>query len=218
MSNSISIITDDSQTIFPDINEWKGMSKGKTVGEIKELTKETLLENNLDFPTNDLEIESIYKETLKKYVRPAKLMFTGSFSEVRSFHEMIKKLRDVNLYIVSGRYGIVNHDTNIVPYDSVLKDNLSIKLMDAKTNFSEKVRTISSQSEVLILLLPKHILEYLIEVKALGTGDELKIAVCSKLIASRMEKLSFHVFARPGVARIVIKYRKKIIELLENYR
>lgn len=217
MNTCISIITDDSQTIFPDINKWKGMGRGKSIGELRKLTREVLSENDLDFPTNDLELEVKYKEVLEKYVRSARLMFTGSFSEVRSFHEMIEKLGDVNLYIVSGRYGIVNHETDIIPYDSVLRDNFSIKVIDTKTNFSQKVKTVASQSDILILLLPKQIIEYLIEIKALETERKLKIAVCSKSAASRMEKLGFQVFIRPGVTRIGIENREKIIGLIENY-
>lgn len=217
MNISISIITDDSQTVFPDIHKWKGMSRGKTIGELKDEMNTTLLEFNLSFPTADLELEPKYREVLYKYIRPAKFMFTGPFSEVRSFSEEIKKYGDVNLYLLSGRYGIIDQEAEIIPYDSTLNDKFSIRNLDLNTNLSEKIKSISLHSDILILLLPKQILEYLIEKRILEVEGNLKIAVCSKSAGSTMKKLGFEIFNRPGVARIGVKNREQILEIVKKY-
>ncbi len=217
MNVSISIITDDSKTVFPGIHKWKGMSRGKTIGELKDETSEILLKYNLSFPTTDLKLEPKYKEVLHKYVRPAKFMFTGPFSEVRSFSEEIKKYGDVSLYLLSGRYGVIDQEVEIIPYDSTLNDEVSLRNLDLSTSFSDNIKSISLHSDIVIFLLPKQTLEYLIEKRVFEVGKILKIAVCSKSTGTNMEKLGFEIFNRPGVARIGVKNKEKILEIIKKY-
>jgi len=217
MSISISIITDGSQVILPKINKWRGLSRGKIVSEIKDEIEEILSNKGLSFPTNDLDLECEYKKVLKDYIRPARLMFSGSFSEVRSFCEGLEEYGNVNLYILSERYGLINEKDNIIPYDYNLKNSVLIKNLDKKTAFSEKIKDISSKSDVLIVLLPKQILSYLIENEIFETNRNLKITVCSKSLGLSMADLRFKVFCRPGVARIGIKNKEETIKLIKNY-
>jgi len=80
--------------------------------------KSILEKHSLPMPTCDLENEERYKEVLKDFVLPAFQMYQGSFNYVR---DLVKKYRErgdqVELRIISARYGLIGEETPIVPYE-----------------------------------------------------------------------------------------------------
>jgi len=224
MSMSILVLTTDSDTQLPSISTWNNkMGRGVPINSNQEII--TLLKKcNLNLPTDDLEKEVQYKDVLKDYLREARLMFSGLYTEVRLFCDEIKEFGDVDLYIISGRYGLINEKDIILPYYSPIinKKNISkinknnIVELDLKTSFVKEIIKISPKYDIIIFVLPSPIFEFLIE-KDSFCHNAKKITLCSKNLNEYAEKNNFVVFNRPGVARIGKDNREKIIGLLEEY-
>jgi len=81
-----------------------------------------LKRNNLPMPTCDLNSESRYREALRDYVLPAFQMYQGSFRYIR---ELVNNYRargdEVKLSIISARYGLLDGNAPIVPYNCTFK-------------------------------------------------------------------------------------------------
>jgi len=80
--------------------------------------KPVLEKHGLSMPTCDLEKEEKYKEVLKDFVLPAFQMYQGTFNYVK---DLVNKYREkgdqVELRIISARYGLISEETPIVPYE-----------------------------------------------------------------------------------------------------
>jgi len=80
--------------------------------------KQVLEKHGLPMPGCDLENEEKYKEVLKDFVLPAFQMYQGTFNYIR---DLVKKYRErgdqVELRIISARYGLIGEETPIVPYE-----------------------------------------------------------------------------------------------------
>jgi len=218
------VLTTDSDTQLPSISTWNNkIGRGVPITSNQEIIN-LLKKFNLDLPTDDLEKESRYKDVLKDYLREAALMFSGLFTEVRLFYGEIKKFGNVDLYIISGRYGLINDKDIILPYykpiinkknNSIINRNNIVEL-DLKTSFVNEIMKISKNYDIAILILPSPVFEFLID-KDCFSKNIKKIAMCSKNLKDYAEKNGFIVFNRPGVARIGKDNREKIFELLEKY-
>jgi len=80
--------------------------------------KPVLEKYGLPMPRCDLENEEKYKEALKDFILPAFQMYQGSFKYI---WDLVKKYRQkgdqVDLRIISARYGLISGDTLIIPYE-----------------------------------------------------------------------------------------------------
>ena len=93
-------------------------SKKYGIAEIKPL----LDKHNLPIPTDDLENERKYKEILKEFVLPASQMYEGSFKFVKELVNTLRKRGDeVDFFIISARYGLIDENTPIIPYECTFK-------------------------------------------------------------------------------------------------
>lgn len=214
----VSIVTDDSGVKLPEMDRYR-----EKIGKGVEPSKHTdlmssLKANNLAMPTNDLENEEHYRSKLCGFVRPARYMFAGMFSEVRVFYDELKELYNADLKIISGRYGLISHDEEILPYEYHLKDLDTIKDLDARTNFFDRLIKETYDSEYLLLFLNKLMLSYLIEkglMERTSKGTKL-IVVGSSAIKDNLLQ-NDHVFLqRRGVARIGKDNREKIKKIISG--
>jgi len=84
--------------------------------------KPILEKHGLPMPTCDLENEEKYREALKDFVLPSFQMYQGTFKYIR---DLIKKYREkgdeVELRIISARYGLIAEKTPIVPYECTFR-------------------------------------------------------------------------------------------------
>jgi len=88
----------------------------------KEPIKSILERHGLQVPACDLENEEKYKEALKQYILPAYLMYEGSFKFINELVANFRKRRDkVQLLIISARYGLIDENTPIIPYQCTFK-------------------------------------------------------------------------------------------------
>ncbi len=76
----------------------------------------------LNIPGFDIEMEDVYRPILGDFARPAIEMYIG-----QSFRAMVKLTKAlegvgkrVDLYVISGRYGVIKGDTVIIPYEASL--------------------------------------------------------------------------------------------------
>ncbi|MEL9990287.1 MAG: hypothetical protein QXP98_01960 [Thermoproteus sp.] len=82
---------------------------------------EALRRAGLPTPGFDLELEGAYREALRDFVKPAAEMYGGSFKAVKALVESLRRCLDVDLYIVSARYGLIEAGRPVVPYEATLE-------------------------------------------------------------------------------------------------
>lgn len=214
----ITLITEDSSVKLPFIKYGgKKIGKGINLAECEPLLS-VLKEKNLKIPCDDYENENIYRKHLNSFVRPAKFMFAGRFSEVRDFYGYLNEKFHTNLFIISRRYGLLNAEENIIPYDSHLDDYYSIKDLDKRTDFYNQLDKIVNDSDYVLLFLNKLLISYLINNNFLKDTNRITklIFVTSKDFKKIIIDSNNIFFHRRGVARIGKEKRKRILEILEG--
>ncbi|MCK4817208.1 hypothetical protein KA005_15670 [bacterium] len=174
--------------------------------------------NKLPLPAANYEMEIRYKEALKDYIRPAKTMFAGSFSEVRDFNERLNRTMDSSLYILSTRYGLITESEKIIPYKTEPFTSDILDRMNRKQSFLKEMTKLSANADYVLLLMPRNYIEYLIDNKWLqDLPSYVKIiAVTSPLLEKYFNTKTTIVLPRVGVARIGKKNKEEILELLEE--
>mgnify|MGYP000209180325 CR=1 FL=1 len=95
-------------------------SDTKTIDRDKVL--QVLSSKGLSMPSFDIDKEDVYREVLKQFIKPAEEMYSGLFNYVRKLVNTLRAAgKEVDLYILSARYGLIPGDRPIVPYDAPLK-------------------------------------------------------------------------------------------------
>lgn len=175
--------------------------------------------HNSTIPSDDLANEENYKSILKTYVRPAKYMFSGMFSEVRDFSNKLVTITPTDLHIISGRYGLLNENISIIPYSKNVKTITELKNLDENTGFVEKIRTLVNGYTLIIFLLPRDYIQFFI---TKGIFESIPMTHSAVIVTGNQncDTLSkyprFTILPRKGVARIGDKNRSKIIELIKD--
>lgn len=213
------ILTDDTKCQLPSHNKWTNrFGCGSGIAEKTEIL--TLLKNgNSSIPSDDLENEIQYQNVLHDFLRPAKYMFGGRFSEVRAFAAELSKSIPVEILIISGRYGLINDSTEIIPYDYSIQNITQLKKIDEDNHIFLSVKDHLSDSTHLIILLPKFYIEYLLKTHFFETlSSKIKIVI----VTSRGLQTELHqfenvfVFERKGVARLRSQNCDQILSLIQN--
>lgn len=76
-----------------------------------------LKKSGLGIPGSDLEKEAQYSAALAPYVKKAKDLFKGSFQHmVNAVQDINGKSLQIDLFVISPRYGIIGLDEKVVPY------------------------------------------------------------------------------------------------------
>jgi len=213
----ISIITEDSGVKLPPIDKRKDkIGRGRHLEEIEQLT-DILEDEGLDIPSDDLELEDKYNEILSDFVRSAILMFSGMFREVRAFKRKIEKEYDSELYIISGRYGLVKGDEEIVPYDAYMETQKDLKELDEKCDFSDDMKRVVEENTLTFLFVATRYLEYLLSINWFEKTEGRIWLVTGKRFAENFTDYeNVNVLKKRGVARISWQNREKILDLLEK--
>jgi len=211
------VITDDTGTILPPENFWKSkFGTGIDIREHIEINR-LLAEHGLGIPADDLDREGAYREILKDYLRPARVMYAGMFSEVRSFVDELSEVCNADLYIISGRYGLVNQYDEIIPHKYHIDTIGKLHDLDAAQGFSAKMREMCTDNSMLILCLPKHYIAYLNSIGWFETipGSTGVVMITSKEFADlETSHKNIRVLPRRGVCRVGRENRKKILDVI----
>ncbi|HQD25884.1 MAG TPA: hypothetical protein PKV78_05005 [Methanoculleus thermophilus] len=217
MLREVVVITDDSGTILPPKNFWKSkFGTGIDIREHIEINR-LLAEHGLGIPADDLDREGAYREILKDYLRPARAMYAGMFSEVRSFVDELGGVCNADLYILSGRYGLINQNDEIIPHKYHIDTIEKLHDLDAALGFSTKLREICTGRTALIFCLPKHYIAYLNSIGWFETipGGTGVVMITSKEFADlETSHTNIRVLPRRGVCRVGRENRKKILDVI----
>jgi hypothetical protein len=212
------ILTDDTKSQLPKHRSWS-KKFGRGSGIVKDPSVNHLLQKeNFTVPTNDLENEEKYKQILFEFIRPAKNMFAGRFTEIRSFEDKLKDVIEVEILIVSGRYGLINGDMEIIPYDYSIDKKVNLKDFDEKYKFLSKLKAQLPGSTHLIILLPKIFIKYFMKQ---GFFEELPyglkiIIVSSKEFEEPLKKYqNIILLERRGVSRLRNQDSDRILSLVQ---
>ncbi|MBP2145415.1 hypothetical protein J2129_000869 [Methanofollis sp. W23] len=217
MFKQVIIITDDSGTILPTRNIWKS-----TFGTGIDIRKhdhilQILGKNGLKIPTNDLDNEKKYQELLYEYIRPAKFMYAGMFSEVRSFVDELGKRCDVDLYIISGRYGLINQNDEIIPHKYHINTIERLEGLDDALDFSTKIQELCIDRSMLILCLPKHYISYLNSIRwfeEIPEDTNIVMITSNEFSYLESQQGNIRVLPRKGVCRLGKENKKEIQDLI----
>jgi cytoplasmic iron level regulating protein YaaA (DUF328/UPF0246 family) len=214
----ILIITEDSAIKLPQMNKWTNKITGGQDIENDEILVKLLKTQNWGIPSDDLENEENYKILLKNYMRPAKYMFSGIFSEVRQFSNILAAIAPSDLYILSGRYGLINENDLIIPYSKNVKTVHELQNLDKISGFVEKIHTLINKYSLIIFLLPNQYIKYFISkgiFESISKNCSVVIITGTQngKILSKYPKLT--ILPRRGVTRLGDKNRSKIIEIIK---
>lgn len=216
---NVVIFTDESGVKLPEIRIWKSsLGKGKDIDKDEKIIL-LLKKNSLTLPSNNIEFETKYREILHDYIRPAKLMFAGMFSEVREFKDCLSDIAQVSLYILSSRYGLLEEDELIIPYVSNITSSSELEALDERTRFSQKMLENTSESNIILLFLPSYFIRYLLSINWFShlNPNSIILTVTSKHLIEPLSKYSnIKVLERKGVARIGLNHRDEILSLLHS--
>ncbi len=118
-----------------------------------------LKERGLSVPSHDLEKEQLYREALRDFVKPAGEMYGGSFTVVKKLAETLRRVgKEVEVYIISARYGLVREDEPIVPYEATLRGKSKewIRQWSTRLGVENKLwKVLSKRYDLIIVVLPK---------------------------------------------------------------
>lgn len=214
------IFTEETGVKLPPINRWTGKyGRGIEVAEDSQII--SLLENhNLSVPHDDIEMESQYRNILFEFIRPARSMFAGMFSEVRIFADTLSEFVQTNLYVISGRYGLIQETEEIIPYSFHIQTEQDLEILDEQTDFSNRMVDTANKYEFIVLLLPKHYLLYLLKrgwFDRLNNESSVIIVSSKKLRSDFLQYNNVDVLERKGVARMGKVNREKILEIIKSH-
>ena len=106
------IFTEDSSVKLPPINQWTGKC-GRGIDITEDPTIISLLKShNLAVPHTDIEIEEQYRDILYQFIRPARLMFAGMFTEVGFFADTVSEFVQTDLCTISRGLNLVSFTLN----------------------------------------------------------------------------------------------------------
>ena len=214
------IFAEDTDVKLPPVNQWTG-KYGRGIDITEEPKILSLLENhNLAVPQDDIEIEEQYREILREFIRPARSMFAGMFSEVRSFTDTLSKLVQTDLCIISGRYGLIQENDEIIPYSHHVQTEQDLEILDQRTDFSNRMVDAANDHEIIIMLLPKHYLLYLLKhcwFDRLNRESSIIIISSKKLRTDFSQYNNADILERKGVARMGKVNRDKILKFIKSH-
>jgi len=214
----VTVFTEESGIKLPEIKKWKNsLGRGKDIGKDKEI-KALLEENNLSLPQHNIELEKRYREILQDYLRPARTMFAGMFTEVRDFKDNLSNY-SISLYIISGRYGLLGEDEIIIPYVSNISSTNDIEILDKRTDFSQRMLEKTTESNIVIILLPIQFISYLLTIDwfSLLNSNSTIVLVTSKHFKEKFSDMpNIKLLERKGVARMGSYNREEIISIIES--
>ena len=171
----------------------------------------------MDIPSDDIELEDEYKKVLREFVRPSILMFAGMYREVRGFYEKIEDIVDVDLYVISGRYGLIKDDEEIIPYDAYVENKKGAQELDERTNFSKHILEIANDVDLSMFFMATRYIQHIIDQGLLKKIESDIIVVSGKTIIDEIDDIeNVTGLKKRGVARISWQNRNRILELLEG--
>ena len=215
----VAIFTEDTAVKLPPINRWTGKyGRGIDITEDPKIVSQ--LENhNHVVPHDDIEMEDQYRKVLREFIRPARSMFAGMFAEVRIFADIVSEFAQTDLCVISGRYGLIQENEEIIPYSHHIQTEQDLEILDQRTDFSNLTFDATNNHEIIIILLPKHYLLYLLRrgwFDQLDKKSSIFIVSSKKLQSDFSDYSNVTILERKGVARLGEKNRNEILKFIKS--
>jgi hypothetical protein len=211
------IFIDDSELVLPKIKRWKQTLGRGTRIQNHEMILEILNKSNLPIPSENIELEQEYCNVLHDYIRPTQLMFAGLFVEVRLFYNELETVVPTQLYIVSGRYGLIEQGEEIIPYNAPMKSVDDLARLDKRTEFSKRMQSVLQDKKFIIMSFPMQYYMFLLE-RQWFTGiddDQLLFTISGSGMKEQLTSVpGFRWIQKRGVARIGKKNQASIIDMI----
>ncbi len=138
-------------------------SKKKKIGKNIEKLKNILKKNNFPYPTSNLDKENIYQNKIFDFILKAKDMYLGSFKFTKNLVKNLEKNNNVDFKIISARYGLIDSEKFIIPYEFSLSNLSTKKIIEISKNLSiykDFIDLIKNKNyDLTILVLGKKYLE-----------------------------------------------------------
>lgn len=219
LTDSVLIFTEESGVKLPEVDLRKGtVGRGLDIRDSSKI-RTLVLRKGFKIPTDDIELEKEYRIILKEFIRPAKLIFSGTFREVCLFSGRLRKIIPTDTFIISGRYGLIHENSEIIPYYTEIKTVRDLKKLDRRTSFSDLMLKEIEKRRFLIILLSSQILRYLIQnnwFKQLGSDLDIILVAGSSLKSDIPEDINAEFLIRKGVARIGKENQNIILEIVKS--
>lgn len=215
----VTILTDESKIQLPEYHKWKKTFRSGSLAIKNPALISCARANDIDIPTGDLQNEQKYQKILKEFILPAKFMFVGNFSEVRSFSEEVKRKYPCELVIFSGRYGLINENDEILPYNFFIETKDELVKYDFRLKLLKKLTESVKDTTHLIIVLPKFFISYFIEKKwfeELPQNLHIIVVTSSEFETFFSNYHNISLLRRRGVARIGKKNLDVILSQLDN--
>lgn len=213
------IITEDSNSQLPEIRRWKAtLGKGEYIENNLEISSR-LEAHGYPKPAWNLDCETNYREVLSDFIRPAESMFGGSFQEVKAFKDELNRSIPTDLFIVSGRYGLLPANATIIPYHSSIESGKDLASLDCVSGVSTKIKEVANSSDIIIIALPSFYIRYFLSTglfQELHPKKPIIIVGAPRLQEELPNGLNIDFFPRKGVARLSKKNRDCIITLVQQ--
>lgn len=212
------IFTDESGAKLPEIKRNGNTGKASNIETNFQIIS-LLKSHNLSFPKNDIEMEDQYLDVLNEFIRPAKYMFAGAFTEVRDFADKLSEIVSTKLYIISGRYGLLKDDERIIPYISNIQNIYDLEKLDERTKFTRKMAELAEKHDHIIISLSRFYLSYLLNI---GWFDKIKPNISISIVSGKEFCTSFSQYPkimhlpRRGVARLGEENRERILKIIQS--
>jgi len=167
----------------------------------------------LGIPSMDIGKEPVYREVLKGFIKPAAEMYKGTFTVVRNLVNSLRACgREVDLYIVSARYGVLRERDPVIPYDATLKGMSISELREwaRARDIDNKLKELSGIYDLYIAVLPR---EYLIAVRNfLNKVPPEKLILVAPTTASKYLSISGYVLLPGGNIQRRLRYVKLLTQ------
>jgi len=107
-----------------------------------------LKKSGLGTPGSDLNLEQEYRAALSPYIKRAKDLFRGSFQHMSSAIQAANgACLEIDHYVISPRYGIIDMDERIIPYRFSLarSSRADVQQVSTRLGIGERLRKIMSK-------------------------------------------------------------------------
>jgi len=107
-----------------------------------------LKKSGLGIPGSDLQLEQEYRVALSPYIKRTRDLFRGSFQHMSSaIQDANGACLEIDHYVISPRYGIIDLDERIIPYRFSLahSSRAEVQQASARLGIGERLRKILSK-------------------------------------------------------------------------
>lgn len=159
-------------------------------------------------------------------------LFGGSFQEIKYFVQSLQKIINIDLFVISSKYGLIKGNERIKPYNALHATEVDPLSIETELRvFNNFFRIINNNNYTFLLfVISKKYLNFIFHPNyAMNfteklTKNQILIVVCAKSLFNRLQKIAnnkgikIFLLCRKGVARIGKENRQEILNIVNDYK